>query len=145
MTISAQTLRSMLLDGQELALLDVREEAEFGACHILLAVNVPLSRLELLVANLVPRRDTRVVLCDERGDGLATRAAARLEHHGYSNVQVLDGGTRAWEQQGFQVFSGVNVARHFAGEDMPGTTLVPAFLTLPDNVNEVRQMLGQIE
>ena len=41
--------------------------------------------------------------------------------------------------------SGMNVGRYFAEEELPATTLVPAFLTLPDNVNEVRQMLGQIE
>ena len=41
--------------------------------------------------------------------------------------------------------SGMNVGRYFAEEELPATTLVPAFLTLPDNVDEVRQMLGQIE
>jgi len=106
----------MLRDGDELALLDAREEAPFGAHHILLAVNLPLSLLELRVANLVPRRSTRVVVCDGAGDGLAARFAARLAQFGYDDVNVLSGGTQAWEDAGFQVFSGVNVPSKLFGE-----------------------------
>jgi rhodanese-related sulfurtransferase len=116
MSVSAQQLRAMLLDGEEIALLDVREEAEFGARHILLAVNLPLSRLELRAANLVPRTATRVVVCDGDGDGRAHRAAARLEFYGYSAVQVLGGGTQAWADAGYEVFSGVNVPSKLFGE-----------------------------
>ncbi len=60
----------MLDDGGELALIDVREELIFSQSHLLLARSVPLSRFELKFAPLVPRRATRIVLCDD-GDGLA--------------------------------------------------------------------------
>jgi len=116
MSVSAQQLRSMLLDGEEIALIDVREEAEFGARHILLAANLPLSQLELRAANLIPRTGVRVVVCDGSGDGLAHRAAARLEFHDYSDVQVLGGGTQAWADAGYEVFSGVNVPSKLFGE-----------------------------
>src|SRR5437763_14020924 len=43
-------LQAMLGDGQELALLDVREELIFSLAHLLWARSVPLSRLELVVA-----------------------------------------------------------------------------------------------
>jgi hypothetical protein len=43
--IGAQALRAMLLDGEELALLDVREERTFSENHLLFARSVPLSRL----------------------------------------------------------------------------------------------------
>ena len=46
-TVSPQNLRRMLMDDDELALLDVREEGVFGRSHLLFAVNLPLSRLEL--------------------------------------------------------------------------------------------------
>ena len=49
-TIGADALRAALLDGEEIALLDVREEAAFGPEHILLAIHLPLSRLELRAA-----------------------------------------------------------------------------------------------
>jgi rhodanese-related sulfurtransferase len=116
MSVTAQELRAMLLDGDEIALLDVREEGDFGGCHILLSVNVPLSRLELQVANLVPRTEVRVVVCDARGEGLAQRGAARLEYHGYTQVDVLSGGTAAWEAAGYEVFSGMNVPSKLFGE-----------------------------
>ena len=72
--IDAPTLRQRLLDGGEIALVDVREQGVYCQGHILLAVSIPLSRLELMVRDLVPRAAARVVLCDS-ADGLARRAA----------------------------------------------------------------------
>ena len=50
----------MLVDGGELTLIDVREERTFSESHLLFARSVPLSRLELRFAALVPRLDTRI-------------------------------------------------------------------------------------
>jgi rhodanese-related sulfurtransferase len=114
--IGAADLRAALQDGDEIALLDVREEAEFGPEHILLAIHLPLSRLELRAPYLVPRRSTRMVLCDGRGEGLAQRAADVLEGYGYSRVAVLEGGIAAWGAAGYSLFSGVNVPSKAFGE-----------------------------
>jgi rhodanese-related sulfurtransferase len=94
----------------------VREEGLFGPEHILLAIHLPLSHLELRAPYLVPRRNTRVVLCDGRGEGLAQRAADMLAAHGYSDLAVLDGGVAAWKAAGHTVFSGVNVPSKAFGE-----------------------------
>src|SRR3954449_7907536 len=94
--VSAQALRAMLLDSQELALLDVREERIFSEGHLLFARSMPLSRLELRMARLVPRRATRIVLVDD-AEGLAERAAKVLAAAGYSDVSILDGGNTAWK------------------------------------------------
>jgi rhodanese-related sulfurtransferase len=115
-TIGADALRAALLDGHEIALLDVREDAHFGPEHILLAIHLPLSLLELRAADLVPRRSTRVVLCDGDGKGPALRAATVLEHFGYQNIAMLDGGVAAWRAAGHAVFSGVNVPSKAFGE-----------------------------
>jgi rhodanese-related sulfurtransferase len=93
--IGADALRAALLGGEEIALLDVREEAAFGPEHILLAVHLPLSRLELRAAWLVPRRSTRIVLCDG-GEGLAQRAAGVLENFGYRDIAVWMPATTWW-------------------------------------------------
>ena len=45
--LTAAAVKAMLGDGQELALIDVREELTFSQNHLLWARNVPLSRLEL--------------------------------------------------------------------------------------------------
>ena len=78
----------MLGDGGELALIDLREELTFSQNHLLWARSVPLSRLELRFARLVPRRTTRIVLCDD-GDGLAERAAEILARAGYSDLSLI--------------------------------------------------------
>src|ERR1700692_4069568 len=105
----------MIGDGGELALVDVREELIFSQRHLLLARSIPLSRFELKFAQLVPRRATRIVLCDD-GDGLAGRAAAILVRNGYSDVSILDGGVDAWAAAGYELFSGVNVPSQAFGE-----------------------------
>ena len=106
--ISAADLKAQLHDGGEIAVLDAREEWTFGERHLLLASCVPLSRMELMVDDLVPRRDTRVVWCDD-GEGLAGIAAKRMVALGYSNVSVLDGGVKGWEAAGYRIYSGVHV------------------------------------
>jgi rhodanese-related sulfurtransferase len=58
--ISPNVVKSMLADGAELALIDVREELTFSKSHLLWARDVPLSRLELRFARLVPRLSTRM-------------------------------------------------------------------------------------
>jgi rhodanese-related sulfurtransferase len=113
--VNASTLRGMIADGGELAVADVREELIFSQRHLLLARSLPLSRLELKFAQLVPRRTTRVVLCDDN-DGLAERAATILARNGYSSLSILDGGVDAWAAAGFELFSGVNVPSKAFGE-----------------------------
>ena len=114
-SVTAHQLRGMIADGGELALIDVREELIFSQSHLLLARSVPLSRFELKFADLVPRRSTRVVLCDD-GDGLASRAAAILTRNGYTGVAVLAGGVAGWGTAAFELFSGVNVPSKAFGE-----------------------------
>ena len=113
--LGAAALHAMLRDGEELALLDVREERIFSESHLLFARSVPLSRLELRMARLVPRRATRIVLVDA-ADGLAERAARVLSQAGYSDLHILTGGIAAWEAAGFELFSGVNVPSKAFGE-----------------------------
>lgn len=113
--VSAAELKAMITDGQELALLDVREEGVFCRRHLLFANCLPLSHLEARLAALVPRTSTRIVLCDA-GEGLARRAAALLSRFGYNNVSLLDGGIEGWAQAGFELFSGVNVPSKAFGE-----------------------------
>ena len=126
--IEARELKRQLHDGGEIALLDAREEGVFARRHLWMASVVPLSRLELLIDDLVPRRTTRVVWCDD-GDGSALRAVERMHGFGYQNVAVLEGGIAAWEAAGYRVYSGVHVpSKAFAEvvEHEAGTPYVSA-------------------
>src|SRR3954451_11807258 len=110
--LSPADVRAMLRDGDEMALLDVREEGVFSEDgHPFFANSVPLSRLELMIRDLVPRRGTRIVVLDGGDDHLAghlaERAAAKLARMGYDNVAVRTGGSREWASGGFELFTGV--------------------------------------
>lgn len=113
--INAATLRGWITDGAELALLDAREEGEFGASHLFWSIPCPLSQAEFRARALLPCRATRIV-CTDDGRGLAERLGAWLEADGCTNVTVLDGGTKAWEAAGYVLFSGINVPSKAFGE-----------------------------
>src|SRR5437016_13116405 len=82
--VSPEEVRAMLRDGGEMALLDVREEGVFSEeGHPFFANSLPLSRLELMIRDLVPRRLARIVLCDGGEEGRAERAATKLASMGY--------------------------------------------------------------
>ncbi|EFQ63904.1 rhodanese-like protein [Pseudomonas fluorescens WH6] len=114
-TRSFAQIRQALLDREELALIDVREEAPFAESHPLFAANIPLSKLELEVYSRIPRRDTPVTVYDN-GEGLADRAAERLLALGYTQVSLLEGGLNGWRSAGGELFIDVNVPSKAFGE-----------------------------
>ncbi len=105
-TVSSDEIRAAWRTGAEIALLDVREEGPFSRAHPLFAISLPLSRLELHVLRLVPRRDVQVVVYDD-GEGYAEVARRRLVALGYTDVALLTGGLSAWAASG-EVFRDVN-------------------------------------
>ena len=113
--IDAAQLHARIVDGGELALLDVREEGRFAQSHLLLARSLPLSRLELRISALVPRKSVPIVLCDDDG-GLVRRAADKLAQFGYSDISLLSGGVKSWGDAGYVLFSGFNVPSKAFGE-----------------------------
>ncbi len=97
--VDPSTVADWLVDGDELAVLDAREQGVFLTGHLFHAACVPLSHLELQLPGLVPRHDTRIVWCDDGDGDLAERACraiarARLDeccrsrrrHHGVVGV-----------------------------------------------------------
>lgn len=115
-SIDAAALKQALHDGQEFALFDVREHGQFGEAHLFYAIPLPYSRLELDAPRLAPRKSVRVFVYDEDGESSAPRAAQRFEALGYTDVRVLQGGTRAWQAAGHALFAGVNLPSKTFGE-----------------------------
>ncbi|HAT1610429.1 TPA: rhodanese-related sulfurtransferase [Raoultella planticola] len=111
----AAQLRQALLDGAELALIDVREEAEFARSHPLFAASLPLSKLELDIFRRVPRLTTPITVYDG-GEGLAERAVERLQSWGYEDVALLEGGLPGWQRSGGELFQDVNSPSKAFGE-----------------------------
>ena len=130
-------LRARLLAREELALLDVREQGVHYKGHPFFACSLPLSRLELMVEELLPRRSAPLVLLDGGGEGLAERAATKLKAFGYTDVDILEGGCAAWKATGGELFSGVNVPSKAFGEFVEhhyGTPRIP-----PEELQRLRQ------
>lgn len=134
-TISPGDLHALLLSDAEHALIDVREMGPFSQHHLLFAVPVPFSRLEILVSDLLPRVSVPIVVCDS-GEGLAERAANRLLVLGYSDVSVLEGGIAAWQAAGYETYSGVNVPSKAFGEFVEHESGTPSV-----SADEVHQMM----
>src|SRR5918992_2002044 len=109
-------LKNLLMEERELALLDVREQGVHYRGHPFFASSAPLSRLELMIPELVPRRGAPVVVLDGGEERLAKTAATRLTAMGYSDVVVLEGGCAKWKAAGGELFSGVNVPSKAFGE-----------------------------
>ena len=79
--------------------LDVRSIGEYGFAHIPGTRWLPRGRLELDIEPMAPDRNAPLVLvCDNATR--STLAAGTLQALGYTQVQVLEGGTRAWESSG---------------------------------------------
>ena len=106
MAISAKRVSELLAGSGEIALLDVREQGVHYRGHPFYAVAAPLSRLEMVVADLVPRRSAPVVVLDGGdGEGLAERALPKVNQLGYADVSILENGCAGWKAAGFELFS----------------------------------------
>lgn len=114
-----QAFKQLLDQNYLCAVLDVREQEEFSRSHILLASCSPLSRLELMVQQLVPCKKTPVILVDSGTEGTTSRAQrgqSVLRDMGYAAPIVLEGGMKAWLEAGFEEFTGVGALSKGFGE-----------------------------
>lgn len=128
-------VRSCLLKRREIAFLDVREEGPHAEGHPLFAANFPLSRIELDAFSKLPRHDVPIVTLDA-GEGLAERAAQRLQAMGYRDVAVFDGGLAGWQVAGGELFIDVNVPSKAFGELMESVCHTPSY-----SAQEVKAMI----
>jgi len=107
-------LRRRWRAGEEVALLDMREEGPYSLAHPFFAVPLPLSQIELRIGGLIPRLAAPIVVYDN-GEGYAERAITRIAALGYTDVSILDGGLEAYTRIG-EVFRDVNVPSKAFGE-----------------------------
>jgi rhodanese-related sulfurtransferase len=114
-TITPQQIRTALLARDEIALLDVRHEAEFSTGHPLFAANMAYDRIALEAPLRLPRKNVPIVLYDN-GDGFVPDAAEAFAKLGYGNIRALAGGLAAWRDAGYELFIDVNSYAKAFGE-----------------------------
>ena len=91
--LSASVVKARLHQGDEIALLDVREAGESGEGRPLLAINLPYSVLDARAITLLPSTTTPIVVMDDgNDDDRAACAAARLAAQGYADVSIMVAG-----------------------------------------------------
>jgi rhodanese-related sulfurtransferase len=100
---------------QEVAIVDVRDEALFATGHPLFAVNIPLSKMELELLDRIPQQSTAITLYDN-DEGLAQAAAERFAALGYRNVALLKDDLAGWQAAGGELFIDVNSPSKAFGE-----------------------------
>jgi rhodanese-related sulfurtransferase len=91
--ISPEDLHRRLQAGDDIQLIDVREEMEFEYCHLPGSLLLPLDELPRRAAEI--RSEGPVVVICHHGVRSA-HAAGYLRHLGRTNVLNLRGGVDAW-------------------------------------------------
>lgn len=128
-------VRNKLLNKEEIAFLDVREEDPHAQEHPLFAANLPLSRIEIDAYAKLPNKNAPIVTLDD-GEGFAELAAQRLIELGYSDVSVFEGGVQGWKKAGGEVFKDVNVPSKSFGEFVESKRHTPSL-----SAQEVKQLI----
>lgn len=93
------TVKQRLDAGDEMHLVDVREESEFAAGHLPGAVHLGKGVIERDIEKAIPDTAAPIVLyC---GGGFRSALAAdNLQQMGYTDVLSMDGGYSAWVKAG---------------------------------------------
>jgi rhodanese-related sulfurtransferase len=89
--------------------LDAREPADYAACHIGNALNLPAQSFERHFAGIAPMltpESPLVLYCDGPDCELSHRLRETLRQLGYTNTHLLFNGWTAWRQAGLPTTSG---------------------------------------
>jgi len=99
--ITIVEVRARQEKGEELHLIDVREDHEWDAGHIPGARHLGRGIIERDIEGVAPDYDAEIVLyCG--GGYRSALAADNLQRMGYKNVISMAGGIRAWREAGLE-------------------------------------------
>jgi rhodanese-related sulfurtransferase len=93
--ISVKQLEEARRQGDELLLLDVRNDDEVAVARIEGSVHIPMRDIPERLAELEPWRERRIVVQCHHG-GRSARVQQYLLAQGFANVENLAGGIHAW-------------------------------------------------
>ena len=95
-------VQAMREANDDFLLIDVREESEYEAAHIVGATHLGKGVIERDIEKAVPETDRKMVLyCG--GGYRSALAADNLQKMGYTNVLSMDGGFSGWKEAGYDV------------------------------------------
>ena len=101
---NVEEVKTRLDRGEQLCLVDVREESEWARDHLPGAVHLSKGVLERDVEERLPDTNAEIILyCG--GGFRSALAAENLQRMGYTNVFSMDGGIRDWCGKGYPLTS----------------------------------------
>jgi rhodanese-related sulfurtransferase len=86
-----------LINREKAVVVDVSEADEFAAGHVNNSKNVPFNQLDEKLANLVKNKELPLILVCTSG-ARSNRAVATAKKLGFTNVQAMAGGLKAWRE-----------------------------------------------
>jgi phage shock protein E len=87
------------LQKQGALLIDVRESDDFAKAHAVDALHLSRGTIELKIETITP--DTAApIVCYCGGGSRSALVAESLQRMGYTNVASVQGGFKAWQEQG---------------------------------------------
>ena len=91
--------------GEKFEFVDVREDGEFAVDHARGARHIGRGVLERDVETLIPDKQAAIVLyCG--GGYRSALSADSLQRIGYTNVESMAGGIKAWREAGYEIEPG---------------------------------------
>ena len=99
-TIGPDELKDKVIRGELFKLVDISDPADFAQGHIDGAVNFPLKKLVETASDQFRKFQQIVLYHHDATSSVSTVAARQLQHAGFSNVLVLEGGSQQWQESG---------------------------------------------
>ncbi|MEA2031877.1 MAG: rhodanese-like domain-containing protein [candidate division Zixibacteria bacterium] len=90
--ISVDDYKTMVKDGKDFVLIDVRQAAEYAAGYIPNAINIPRGLLEFKILGIEKDKNKTIVIYCKKGGRAALAAKSLAKRLKYNNVKSIDGG-----------------------------------------------------
>lgn len=98
----SHTVATTMINKGKAAIIDIRDQKEYRAGHLLNAIHVPYDSLEERIPRIEKLKSQPVIVVCE--DGKRSRAAAdMLRKSGFAQVFSLDGGMTGWKTNSLPV------------------------------------------
>ena len=101
--ITREDLQGRLARSSRPVLVEALGAAFYGDAHLPGAINIPPGQVDRLARQLIPDRDSPVVVYCSGSCSSAEAVAGHLEAVGYTDVAVYVGGKEDWVEHGLPV------------------------------------------
>ena len=102
--ISPGDFNNLMNSNQEFILIDVRTEREHDAGYISGSIWLPRGFIEVKIQKVCENPETVIVVYCSLG-GISMLAAQSLQELGYENVYSIEGGMKAWIEEGYTLYN----------------------------------------